>query len=238
MPYSVYELIRCGLDDHVLQSTDTTIILSDRTLLKFDGILRNIYVNVGSFVYPIDFYILSMPRDPFCPILLGRPFFAITKANINSREGFISLHFGEEEMSFRFADIKRKPYEKVVEFKEERTIAELAAIYFDTPGDGLQRSLLNYEDIPNDEEEDPPYYFDNAPKLEGLLNKVYEPLERKGDEALPLPELKILPEGLKYEYVDEEKKKPYIINEDLSLEQAQKLLDLLRAQDEAFFSLS
>ena len=106
---------------------------------------------------------------------------------------------------FHFANIKKQPYEKNVEFKEEKTIAELAAIYFSTPENELERSLLNYEDIPNDKEkEELDNYFDNAPKVEGLYDKKYEKLERKGNEALPPPEPKTLPEGLKYEYLDEE----------------------------------
>ena len=100
MPYSIYELIRYELDDPVLEPTNTTIMLSNRTLLNLMASLRNIYVNVGSFMYPIDFHVISMPRDPFCPIILGRPFFVITKANIDSKQGVISLQFGEEEMSF------------------------------------------------------------------------------------------------------------------------------------------
>ena len=53
-------------------------------------------------------------------------------------------------MSFHFTNIKKQPYEKTVEFKEEKTIAELVVIYFSTPNNELERSLLNYEDIPND----------------------------------------------------------------------------------------
>ena len=99
----------------------------------------------------------------------------------------------------------------------------------------MERSLLNFEDIPNDKEKDDlDNYFDNVPKLEGLYDKRYEKLERKGNEALPPPEPKTLSEGLKYEYLDKEKKKPIIVNDDLSLEQSNKLLAVLRQQHEAF----
>ena len=34
-------------------------------------------------MYTIDFHVVSLPRDPFCPIILGRPLFEITTANID-----------------------------------------------------------------------------------------------------------------------------------------------------------
>jgi hypothetical protein len=102
-----------------------------------------------------------------------------------------------------FANIKKQPYEKRVELKEERTIAELAAIYFSTPENELERSLINHDDIPDDQEkEELDNYFDNAPKVEDLFHKKYEELERKGNEELPPPELKALLEGLRYEFLD------------------------------------
>ena len=70
--------------------------------------------------------------------------------------------------------------------------------------------------------------------MESLLNEEYEELERKGDEELPPPELKTLPEGLRYEYLDKEGKHPVIINDNLSLEQNQKLVTTLIDKREAF----
>ena len=83
MPYSIYELIRYELDEPELEPTNTTVMLSNRTIQGFDGILRNINVSVGSFMYPIDFHVVDLPRDPFRPIILGRPFFEITTTNID-----------------------------------------------------------------------------------------------------------------------------------------------------------
>jgi len=60
---------------------------------------------------PFDIHIVDMPRDSFCPILLGRPFVSITKARIDNKKETISLMFGEEEMAFRFAKLKKRPYE-------------------------------------------------------------------------------------------------------------------------------
>ena len=47
------------------------------------------------------------------------------------------------------------------------------------------------------------------------LNKVYEALERNGDEELPPPTLKPLPKGLRYEFMDNKKRFSIIVNADL-----------------------
>ena len=101
-------------------------------------------------MYPLDFHIVDMPRDTFCPILLGRPFVSITKARINNKEETISMMFGEEEMTFHFANLKKRPYE-IEDIKEEKTIAELAAIHFSTPQGELERSSINWEEALDDE---------------------------------------------------------------------------------------
>ena len=114
----------------------TTIKLSNRTNIKTEGVIQNVYVFIGSLMYPLDFHIVDMPPDFFCPILLGRPFVSITKDRIDNKKETISLMFGEEEMTFHFAKLKKRPYE-VEDIKEEKTIAELAAIHFCTPQDEL-----------------------------------------------------------------------------------------------------
>src|SRR3990170_7568991 len=59
------------------------------------------------------------------------------------------------------------------------------------------------------------------------LNKVYQALERKGDEELPPPTLKPLPKGLRYEFMDNTDRFPVIVNADLSGKEKEKLLVVL-----------
>jgi hypothetical protein len=51
---------------------------------------------------------------------------------------------------------------------------------------------------------------------ENIRDFEYEKLIRKGDEDPPPLELKPLPEDLRYEFLDEEKKCPVIISSSLS----------------------
>jgi hypothetical protein len=98
LSYHAYELISYFIDDPDLEPTDANLRLSNRTSKKFKGILHNTQVSVGSFVYPIDFYVIDLPYKPFNPIILGRHFFILTKANTENKKEVISLHVGEEEI--------------------------------------------------------------------------------------------------------------------------------------------
>jgi hypothetical protein len=63
--------------------------------------------------------------------------------------------------------------------------------------------------------------------MEPLMSEEYEEPKRKGDEELP-PQLKPLPEGLRYEYLDDSNKYPIIISTDLSEEDKIKIMAILR----------
>ena len=62
----------------------------------------------------------------------------------------------------------------------------------------------------------------------------HEVLARKGDEALPPPELKPLPEELKYEFLDETNKYHVIISANLSDEEKDELMKTLKKHRKAF----
>ena len=108
-------------------------MLSNRTLQGSHGILRNACISVGGFVYPIDFHIIDMYVDPFHPVILGRPFCVATEINIDNKEDTMTLQYAEEDLKVEFNRLKKLPYEKKTEIKEDRTIEELATIYFNTP---------------------------------------------------------------------------------------------------------
>jgi hypothetical protein len=133
LPYHAYESCRYYLDDHELEPTDTILVLSDRTYQKCRGVLRNAYVTVEAFVYPIDFHVIYISLDPFCPIILGAPFFASTKLNIDSEKEIMSLQFAGNEVKVGLNQLKKFSYEKKAKIKEDKTIEELAAIYFSIP---------------------------------------------------------------------------------------------------------
>jgi hypothetical protein len=75
--------------------------------------------------------------DPFCPIILGAPLCSSTKLNIDSKKEIMSLQFTGDEVKVEFNQLKKFPYEKKDEIKEDKTVEELAAIYFSIPRNEL-----------------------------------------------------------------------------------------------------
>ena len=56
--------------------TTATLQMADRTVEKPEGIIEDVPVKVGKFIFPADFIILDMEEDSQVPLLLGRPFLA------------------------------------------------------------------------------------------------------------------------------------------------------------------
>ena len=65
--------------------------LANRSYQHPRGIIENFLVKVGKFILRADFVILDMEEDDTVPNILGRPFLATGKAQINVQEGELKL---------------------------------------------------------------------------------------------------------------------------------------------------
>ncbi|GJS77678.1 reverse transcriptase domain-containing protein [Tanacetum coccineum] len=79
MPLSVWK--KLGLPE--LISTRMTLKLANREICTPVGILRDVFVPVRKFTFPIDFVIIDYERNPRVPLILGRPFLRTTFALID-----------------------------------------------------------------------------------------------------------------------------------------------------------
>ena len=70
--------------------------------------------------------------------------------------------------------------------------------------------------------------MNSVPTPESPIDEAYEEPERRGDEDLPRPELKILPNDLKYKFLDNTNRFPVIINANLSGEEEDELMKVLK----------
>ncbi|GJY09479.1 reverse transcriptase domain-containing protein [Tanacetum coccineum] len=70
MPYSLYT----SLFENTLKPTRMSIRLSNHTYQHPMGVAKNMLVQVGKFVFPVDFVILQMEEDDKVPLILGTPF--------------------------------------------------------------------------------------------------------------------------------------------------------------------
>ena len=92
MPLSVVQRLSLG----ELTPTAITLQMADRSMAQPEGILEDVLVKVGKFVFPVDFVIMQMEEDTQVPLLLGRPFLATGAALIDVQKGELTLRVGDE----------------------------------------------------------------------------------------------------------------------------------------------
>ncbi|KAK4709722.1 hypothetical protein R3W88_004235 [Solanum pinnatisectum] len=67
--------------------TAMCLLMADRTVKKPIGVLQDVLVKVGPFIFPTDFIILDCEVDFEVPIILGRPFLATECALVDTERG-------------------------------------------------------------------------------------------------------------------------------------------------------
>ncbi|XP_019262945.1 PREDICTED: uncharacterized protein LOC109240731 [Nicotiana attenuata] len=96
MPLAIYKRLGIG----TARPTSMLLQLADRTVKRPSGILDDVLVQVGKFVFPADFVILDCRVDEEIPIILGRPFLATGKALINCETGELKMRLNDKEIIF------------------------------------------------------------------------------------------------------------------------------------------
>ena len=66
MPLSVMKRLSLGK----LTSTAMTLHMADRTMAQPKGILEDVLIKVGKFIFPMDFVVIDMEEDKQVPLLL------------------------------------------------------------------------------------------------------------------------------------------------------------------------
>ena len=74
--------------------------MADKTLAQPEGILEDVLIKVGNFIFPVDFVVIDVKEDKQVPLLLGRPFLATTTSLIDVKKGELTLRIGDEALHF------------------------------------------------------------------------------------------------------------------------------------------
>nr|GEW69765.1 hypothetical protein [Tanacetum cinerariifolium] len=82
-----------------LISTRMTLELANRAICTPTGITRDVFVLVGKFTFPADFFIVDYESDPRVPLILGRPFLWTARALIDVFREEMILHDGDERLT-------------------------------------------------------------------------------------------------------------------------------------------
>ena len=96
MPLSVVQRLSLG----ELTLIEITLQMADRSMAQPEGILEDVLVKVGKFIFPVDFVIMQMEEDTQVPLLLRKPFLATGAALIDVQKGELTLRVGNEAMHF------------------------------------------------------------------------------------------------------------------------------------------
>lgn len=64
------------------------------------GLVVDLLVKVGKFIFIVDFVVLDMKEDKDLPIILGRPFLNTARAVVDIHDSKLTLHVEDEEITF------------------------------------------------------------------------------------------------------------------------------------------
>ncbi|XP_019240969.1 PREDICTED: uncharacterized protein LOC109220956 [Nicotiana attenuata] len=187
------------------------------------GILDDVLVQVGKFVFPADFVIFDCQVDEEIPIIMGRPFLATGRALIDYETGRLKMRLNNEEIIFNVQQSMRKPSEfancSLVEAVDVLLQEEDATINVRDP---LEACVINLENVDGEE------LAEWVMALEGQgfwkREPEFEPLhfeERTSPPAKPSIEepsqldLKPLPAHLRYTFLGPSSTLPIIISSGL-----------------------
>ena len=79
MPLSVMKKLQI----EEVKPTRISLQLADLSIKLPVGVVEDLLVKVGPFIFPVDFVILDMEEEVKSSIILGRPFLATRRALIN-----------------------------------------------------------------------------------------------------------------------------------------------------------
>ncbi|XP_075088383.1 uncharacterized protein LOC142170384 [Nicotiana tabacum] len=96
MPLTIYKRLGIGK----ARPTSILLQLADRMVKRPSGILDDVLVHVGKFVFPVDFVILDCQVDEDIPIILGRPFLATGRDLIDYEIGELKMRLNDKEITY------------------------------------------------------------------------------------------------------------------------------------------
>ena len=80
--------------------TNVHLQLADRTVKELEGIVEDVLLRAGKFIFLVDFVVLDFEKDEDVPLILGMPFLYTAKAIIDVYNGTLTLRVGEESCKF------------------------------------------------------------------------------------------------------------------------------------------
>ena len=105
MPLLVVQRLSLG----ELTPTAITLQMADRSMAQPEGVLKDVLVKVGKFIFPVDFFVIKREEGTQVPLLLRRPFLTTGAALIDVQKGEPTLRVGDEAVQFNLQKSLTQP---------------------------------------------------------------------------------------------------------------------------------
>ena len=86
-----------------------TLQMADKTLAHPKGILEDVLIKVGKFIFPMDFVVSDIEEDKQVLLLLGRPFLGTRASLIDVKIGELTLRVGDQAVHFNLKHSLKQP---------------------------------------------------------------------------------------------------------------------------------
>ena len=214
--------------------------MADRSMAQPEGILEDVLIKVGKFIFPVDFVIMQMEEDTQVPLLLGRPFLATRAALIDIQKGELTLRVGNEAVHF---NINRSLEHPDVNADSCMAVGNNSLLNDELNSNCiLQHSIneieMNFQYLESLDCEVLPSNLFNKETVSSINENSQDEVSiqkqkiHEQETSAEGPTLKELPSHLKYEFLEPENRKPVIISASLTEAKEQKLLVILRKYKE------
>ncbi|GJZ47844.1 reverse transcriptase domain-containing protein [Tanacetum coccineum] len=219
MPYSLY----AALFGITLKPTRMSIRLANHTYQYHMGVAKNMLVQVGKFVFLVDFVILQIEEDDRAPLILRSPFLHTTDAIIRVKNKELNLGIREDRATFLIDKAMQYSYLNDdtcfhMDVIDEVTEDELDALLDDSKpflstSERISETSLDKEFKDN---------FEELPPKDELRIKT-----SIQDPPTDL-EMKPLPKHLEYTFLEEKSLLPVVISALLEQNEKERLISVLK----------
>ena len=81
-----------------IELTTISLPMADRSTSSPKGIIEDVLIKVGKFIFSMDFVVLDMDENEKVPLILKRPFLATSRALIDVESRELTLRVGDDKV--------------------------------------------------------------------------------------------------------------------------------------------
>ena len=101
--------------------------MTDRTLAQPEGILEDVLIKVGNFIFLVDFVVIDIEEDKQVSLLLDRPFLATRTALLYVKKEELTLRVGDVVVHFNLNQSLKQPEFDNADYKTVETIVPISS---------------------------------------------------------------------------------------------------------------